>query len=1063
MVNGSKKEEELTDLASRLRKKYDLKEKPEGQLGDEFSAPSEAEEITQEKLSEQVRGLEPETPKQDLPVEEPVKVSVSSKTTAPPEDVKVSVTQTVSEEAPAEKIQEAQQPEPKTIEPIATDSEERLESSIEESTIIPETREESIESKLENSVEELPKEEPKPEPAPEIVLEPAPQKPPVTPTPSPVYKPSPFDFIKEHKLIFIIGGIAVIGLILIFLIVVPMLTTPSYQADLQPVSAGVGFQTEFTTNDASIDTVTFEFVHASGETEEYPASKQDNTWFVNDVNLLRSGDWTLRVTSRGRILYSSSFTLSDSCSSAADCEGLLCCYGACISPECSRNNDCADEDACTIETCSNAGTCEASCSYQRITEFKTGDSCCPRGATKEQDLDCTTCETGKIYCSGSCITPVCNKNSDCDDGNYETYDICYDGGTCNARCESSSGGCSPGELLCNNRCTIPKCSSNAQCNDNNTSTNDTCLNPGTCNAVCSYMGASCTIDSQCTSGMKCCNGLCKKPACSVYTECDDNNPLTTDYCDNPNTCIASCRNTACTITCSNDIVCGSGKKCYNPGTCTSFCAYCTQNSECTSGKICCNGDCITPACTSDSQCSFGQACTNPGTCDAVCGTTTCSNYRDCVSGRTCCSGACTALTCGEQYWSSIGLNQSLIIGGNNVSMIQLLSNNTADNSVIVHVFDSTGDLHNARHTLPYSSQFSDKGFNFTVIDYDDNINNGTILWSTFCQSGTYCKNYNTCNSACVECLVDENCATGEFCNEDNVCVAPACSATLEERGSVLDPTTHLIKGSNYLYFANDSRIMYYDGFVRYLPSLPKTISLYYSDNLYKITYDGHLNYYTGSIWSAMTPSLGEEPTVSSFLINETYRYIGLNNGTYYVYNTKDYTLSSFNGMSGVLVDFEDFNNLIVVLTLNGDIYYYENDELKESLITDNTLTYDLEVFGSKLYATLGDKIMVTSDLLTWSESGNFESFGSIITLLSEVDSKLFAGDSEGRVFVLEDNEWQIIIDETILGVSNKILGVKEYSNGLIILNEGYGLYKYVPENCDGYCLNNGTAEATCLT
>jgi hypothetical protein len=61
-----------------------------------------------------------------------------------------------------------------------------------------------------------------------------------------------------------------------------------------------------------------------------------------------------------------------------------------MAPACSGDPDCNDNDACTIDTCSNGGTCAAVCNYTPIIACSgsTSDGCCPAGCTYETDTDC---------------------------------------------------------------------------------------------------------------------------------------------------------------------------------------------------------------------------------------------------------------------------------------------------------------------------------------------------------------------------------------------------------------------------------------------------------------------------------------------------------------------------------------------------------------------------------------------------------------------------------------------------------------------------------------------------
>jgi serine protease len=70
------------------------------------------------------------------------------------------------------------------------------------------------------------------------------------------------------------------------------------------------------------------------------------------------------------------------------CMAGICCSGTCALPVCSVDTDCNDNNACTIDTCNNAGSCAASCSYTNITACVSGDGCCPAGCTNAIDSDC---------------------------------------------------------------------------------------------------------------------------------------------------------------------------------------------------------------------------------------------------------------------------------------------------------------------------------------------------------------------------------------------------------------------------------------------------------------------------------------------------------------------------------------------------------------------------------------------------------------------------------------------------------------------------------------------------
>jgi hypothetical protein len=88
---------------------------------------------------------------------------------------------------------------------------------------------------------------------------------------------------------------------------------------------------------------------------------------------------------------------------------------------------------------------------------------------------------------------------------------------------------------------------------------------------------------------------------------------------------------------------------------------CTSDSQCPSGYICVNGQCVqSTGCTSSSQCPPNYACEN-GACVPVgqCETqgAPCSSTSQCCSGYTCVDGVCTSCPSGNcscsQFWDPV--------------------------------------------------------------------------------------------------------------------------------------------------------------------------------------------------------------------------------------------------------------------------------------------------------------------------------------------------------------------------------------------------------------------------
>ena len=150
---------------------------------------------------------------------------------------------------------------------------------------------------------------------------------------------------------------------------------------------------------------------------------------------------------------------------------------------------------------------------------------------------------------------------------------------------------------------IIQCSSDSQCNDNNPLTYDSCQNPGTSQSQCIHTPI----------------------ACNANSDCNDNNQSTTDICNNPGTQQSYCENTPTpTIACSTDAQCSDG----NPLTYDQCIAPGTENSECKNTPIACasNSDCGTSGFFGNKFCSVNivkqlfitYTCNNPGQLNAQC-------------------------------------------------------------------------------------------------------------------------------------------------------------------------------------------------------------------------------------------------------------------------------------------------------------------------------------------------------------------------------------------------------------------------------------------------------------
>ncbi|MCK4658613.1 MAG: lamin tail domain-containing protein [Phycisphaerae bacterium] len=133
---------------------------------------------------------------------------------------------------------------------------------------------------------------------------------------------------------------------------------------------------------------------------------------------------------------------------------------------------------------------------------------------------------------------VCSEDSDCDDDNACTVDVCVFGADTNGVCAYTQvPDCVP-------------CSTNADCADGNPCTVGTCMPDNTCFFENVTEGDNCDDGDDCTLYDACSNGICvgeEVPGCCMDDDdCDDGIPCSVDICSNG--------------TCTHDFIsyCGAG-------------------------------------------------------------------------------------------------------------------------------------------------------------------------------------------------------------------------------------------------------------------------------------------------------------------------------------------------------------------------------------------------------------------------------------------------------------------------------------------------------------------------
>ncbi|MCG5056349.1 MAG: hypothetical protein KA712_25685 [Myxococcales bacterium] len=296
-----------------------------------------------------------------------------------------------------------------------------------------------------------------------------------------------------------------------------------------------------------------------------------------------------------------------------------------------------DGDACTEETLVSRGTCQARCVRRAIMGFRPGDGCCPPGANRAVDADCSAvCGNGIVEspretcdravpagqpgaCPQTCPpAPACFQvsltgSADACDARCarEPVTACRSGdGCCPAGCSAAAD--DDCQTICGNRVREP----GEACDRGITAGN-----PGACPSVCDD-GQSCTVDfatgsvdacsrscvfakiSACASGDGCC-----PVGCSFGTDadcapiCGNGVVEDSETCDPPASCPTSCKDD--TDLCTMAMLQG------DPSSCTARCVQAPILECSTASDQCCASSCNAPTTDPDCRAAPSPTSSNP--------------------------------------------------------------------------------------------------------------------------------------------------------------------------------------------------------------------------------------------------------------------------------------------------------------------------------------------------------------------------------------------------------------------------------------------------------------------
>ena len=360
-----------------------------------------------------------------------------------------------------------------------------------------------------------------------------------------------------------------------------------------------------------------------------------------------------------------------------------------------------------------------------------------------------------------------------------------------------------------------ECTADLECNDDDICTDDACV-AGQCQNT--NTSAACDDGRACSTNDHCQDGVC---AGETTMDCDDQNPCTTDTCDDNQGCV-HINNTA---GCEDGDLCTESDECVDgscvPGTARDCSSYddqcvtgvcdgntgdcttepkangeaCDDGQACSTNDHCSNGVCIGDSlldcddaniCTEDScddtlgcvhsynqaPCDDTSACTENDTCDqGVCA----GSQLDCDDNNTCTTDTCDTQTgcantnntdpCEDGDDCTVGdtcLDGSWLAGG---------ARNSDHSEVFTHPTSGPGQgCVNANNTDP--------------CDDGNDCTDGDVCLNGACQSGTGmdCDDSNPCTndlcntaSGCYYEFNTDACDDSDACTMNDVCADGSCS------------------------------------------------------------------------------------------------------------------------------------------------------------------------------------------------------------------------------------------------------------------------------------------------
>ena len=299
------------------------------------------------------------------------------------------------------------------------------------------------------------------------------------------------------------------------------------------------------------------------------------------------------------------------CNGEESCQDGTCADGLdpCVDPdhcdedgdvclECAKNDECADGNPCTTDTC-DAGTCVNTPVVDGLAclddAFCNGEESCQGGVCSDGPDPCVDpdlCDETNDECLD------CLVDGDCDDANPCTTDACEDN-FCTHAVVGDGTPCLDG-AFCNGDevCVGGVCTDGA----------DPCVDQAHCSEV-DDVCLECVIDPECDDGMVCTTDSCIDDVC-VNEPVPDGTPCPDDvFCDG----IEQCESGVCA---------DGGDPCIDLAHCDEEidkCIECFEDDECSDGSVCTIDTCVDESCVftpipDGTPCDDGAFCNGDESC-----------------------------------------------------------------------------------------------------------------------------------------------------------------------------------------------------------------------------------------------------------------------------------------------------------------------------------------------------------------------------------------------------------------------------------------------------------------